>query len=458
MQVTCQRCGTYYDPDYGCPRCRAFQRNAEMIQNSQLAELEQRREQQSRERKAREEAKEERERQEMVSGLIAKGHSPEEARLRISQLYELGRRFEEEYRRFRFEEKQCEDERKALSLSNHIQTATWLSILTYPIHNAVTRGVVGLKSPPEPRPITCPRCKKEIVIPAYNDNVAGDTLKEHVEACVLCPPALTLPPPKQPTDGQVADTGRPTIPQREIIFFGPKHARKAPEPTKEQKLAVVDPSNPKSPFHGYQGDVKAIQPLLDSIVEALGRDNHVCRCAVLVGGPDAATATAALLATLYSQAVELPLVRIDSTFGIDADSVLTCLRRDLAGTLVPLVECGRRTYFAPPCVVLKELAPFEIVTVKGIMRASDGTTLDLHNLTWVFSTTQFVVGAVEHWKRVILVDLEAEPSRAQADATTQVSDKGTSVPAKRVAKKKTKKAGRKKKTSKTRPKKKGRKQ
>jgi Holliday junction resolvasome RuvABC ATP-dependent DNA helicase subunit len=187
------------------------------------------------------------------------------------------------------------------------------------------------------------------------------------------------------------------IPQREIIFFGPKHVKKAPAPSREQKLSMVDPDNLKSPFSKFIGNKQAIRKLQAAAFNALGKENHVQRdLSFAIFGPASSGKTT--LGRIYADSVELPLVEISPKSVKTTDDLLDLIKSGLSKTLVPLVDVGNNTYFLPPMVIfIDEVHALSKSVVNGLLKATEfkdailvtesGSVVDCHNVTWMIATT-----------------------------------------------------------------------
>jgi len=187
------------------------------------------------------------------------------------------------------------------------------------------------------------------------------------------------------------------VPQREIIFFGPKHAKKAPAPTREQKLSIVDTNNPKSPFSKFIGNTQAIRKLQAAAFNALGKENHVQRdLSFAFFGPASSGKTT--LGRIYAEVVDLPLVEISPKSVKTTDDLFDIIKSTLDRTLVPLVDIGNNTYFLPPVVIfIDEVHALSKSVVNGLLKATEykdavlvtesGRVVDCHNVTWMIATT-----------------------------------------------------------------------
>lgn len=187
------------------------------------------------------------------------------------------------------------------------------------------------------------------------------------------------------------------IAQGELIFFGPKHARRAPPPSREQKLKMVDSNNPDSPFSKFIGNEQAIRKLQAAAFNALGKENHVQRdLSFAIFGPASSGKTT--VARIYAETVELPLIEISPKSIKNTDDVLEFIRSGLSRTPIPLKDTGNNTYFLPPIVVfIDEVHALSKSVVNGLLKATEhkdailvtesGSIVDCHNVTWIIATT-----------------------------------------------------------------------
>lgn len=187
------------------------------------------------------------------------------------------------------------------------------------------------------------------------------------------------------------------IPQGEFVFFGPKHAKKAPAPSREHKLSMVDTSNHKSPFSKFIGNEQAIRKLQAAAFNALGKENHVQRdLSFAIFGPASSGKTT--LARIYADTVELPLIEVSPKSVKTTDDLLDLIRNGLSRTPIPLVDTGNNTYFLPPIIIfIDEVHALSKSVVNGLLKATEhkdailvtesGCVVDCHNVTWMIATT-----------------------------------------------------------------------
>lgn len=187
------------------------------------------------------------------------------------------------------------------------------------------------------------------------------------------------------------------IPQGEFVFFGPKHVKKSPPPSREQKLKRVDTSNPKSPFSKFIGNEQAIRKLQAAAFNALGKENHVQRdLSFAIFGPASSGKTT--LARIYADTVELPLIEVSPKSIKTTDDLLELIRSGLSRTPIPLVDVGNNTYFLPPMIIfIDEVHALSKSVVNGLLKATEykdailvtesGCVVDCHNVTWMIATT-----------------------------------------------------------------------
>jgi len=187
------------------------------------------------------------------------------------------------------------------------------------------------------------------------------------------------------------------IPQGEYVFFGENHESNAPAPTREQKMSVIDSSNPKSPFSKFIGNERAIKKIQAAVFDALGRENHMQRdLAFAIFGPASSGKTT--LARIYAEAVDLPFVEISPRSLKSVDDFFEIIESTLSKTDVPLVECEDDTYYLPPTVVfIDEVHALSKGLVNGLLKATEykdgvlmtesGKSLDCRKATWIIATT-----------------------------------------------------------------------
>lgn len=187
------------------------------------------------------------------------------------------------------------------------------------------------------------------------------------------------------------------IPQGELIFFGPKHAKKAAPPTREQKLRAVDSKNPNSPFSKFIGNEQAIRKLQAAAFNALGKENHIQRdLSFAIFGPASSGKTT--VARIYAETVELPLIEVSPKSVKTTDDLLDLIRSGLSSTSVPLVDVGNSTYFLPPVIIfIDEVHALSKSVVNGLLKATEhkdavlvtesGCVVDCYNVTWMIATT-----------------------------------------------------------------------
>lgn len=185
--------------------------------------------------------------------------------------------------------------------------------------------------------------------------------------------------------------------QRETIFFGPNHSKNKRPPSREQKLNMVDSSNPKSPFSNFIGNEQAIRKLQAAAFTALGRDNHMQReLSFAIFGPASSGKTT--IARIYAETVCLPLVEISPKSIKTTDDIFNFIESTLNRTPTPLVEIGSGTYFLPPIVIfIDEVHALSKSVVNGLLKATEhkdavlitesGKIVDCHKVTWIIATT-----------------------------------------------------------------------
>jgi Holliday junction resolvasome RuvABC ATP-dependent DNA helicase subunit len=186
------------------------------------------------------------------------------------------------------------------------------------------------------------------------------------------------------------------VPQKEMVFFGPKHAQKLAPPTREQKLWAVSRDNPQSPFSKFVGNDKAIRKLQAAAYSALGKENHVQReLAFAIFGPASAGKTT--IARIYAETVKLPLVEISPKGIKKVQDILNAVENALEDTQTPLCYIGDKCYLPPMIIFIDEVHALSDSVVDGLLKATEykdcvmvtdkGYTVNCHAVTWMIATT-----------------------------------------------------------------------
>lgn len=184
------------------------------------------------------------------------------------------------------------------------------------------------------------------------------------------------------------------MPQLEYIFFKPG----TDGPSPEERLAWLEPSNPKSPYYGFIGNRKAIDKLIRMDFEALGNHNHVCRelAVAFLGQPSTGKTE---LARRHAKANGLPTVEfspksLKTTHDLFEGVRDVCLKHGL-----PLVQLGEPdNYILPPVnIFIDEVHALSPAVVQGLLKATEykdsilvtekKVTVNCTNVHWMIATT-----------------------------------------------------------------------
>lgn len=186
--------------------------------------------------------------------------------------------------------------------------------------------------------------------------------------------------------------------QLQLVFFGPDHVNKRPEPTDEEKRIRVDRRSKRSPFYRFIGNEKAVRKMTAAAYTALGRDNHEMReLAFAIFGPSSSGKTS--LARCYADTVSLPFMEISPKSLRTTDDLFRIIRNVLAEHGLPLVEEDRPNHYRlPPCVIfIDEVHALTPGIVDGLLKATEyndaqlvtesGVVIDTYRVTWMIATT-----------------------------------------------------------------------
>ena len=186
--------------------------------------------------------------------------------------------------------------------------------------------------------------------------------------------------------------------QLQLVFFGPDHVNKRPEPTDEEKRIRVDRRSKRSPFSRFVGNEKAVRKMTAAAYTALGRDNHeMNELAFAIFGPSSSGKTS--LARCYAETVSLPFMEISPKSLRTTDDLFRIIKNVLLEHDIPLVEEDRpKHYTLPPCIIfIDEVHALMPSIVDGLLKATEfndaqlvtesGVVIDTSRVTWMIATT-----------------------------------------------------------------------
>lgn len=186
--------------------------------------------------------------------------------------------------------------------------------------------------------------------------------------------------------------------QLQLVFWGPDHVNRRPEPTDEEKRIRVDRRSKRSPFYRFIGNEKAVRKMTAAAYTALGRENHEMReLAFAIFGPSSAGKTT--LARCYADTVSLPFMEISPKSLRTTDDLFRIIRTVLVDYNLPLVEEDKPNHYRlPPCVIfIDEVHALTPGIVDGLLKATEfndaqlvtesGVVIDTFHVTWMIATT-----------------------------------------------------------------------
>lgn len=186
--------------------------------------------------------------------------------------------------------------------------------------------------------------------------------------------------------------------QLQLVFWGPDHVNRRPEPTDEEKRIRVDRRSKRSPFYRFIGNERAVRKMTAAAYTALGRENHEMReLAFAIFGPSSSGKTS--LARCYADTVSLPFMEISPKSLRTTDDLFRIIRNVLLEYGLPLVEEDRPNHYRlPPCVIfIDEVHALTPGIVDGLLKATEfndaqlvtesGVVIDTYRVTWMIATT-----------------------------------------------------------------------
>jgi Holliday junction resolvasome RuvABC ATP-dependent DNA helicase subunit len=187
--------------------------------------------------------------------------------------------------------------------------------------------------------------------------------------------------------------------QKEISFFR-KGGR---SPSAEDRKAILDPKNPKSPYFGFLGNDKIVNRLIRIDFEALGRYNHLTNdLNIALFGSAGCGKTQ--LARRHNKARGLPFVEITPKAVRTNYDIFEAMKKAAVQKGIGLVEWGKpNNYVLPPMdVFIDEVHALPSNIIQGLLKATEhddgifitegnrhrgSCTIDCHNVHWIIATT-----------------------------------------------------------------------
>jgi Holliday junction resolvasome RuvABC ATP-dependent DNA helicase subunit len=169
-------------------------------------------------------------------------------------------------------------------------------------------------------------------------------------------------------------------------------------PSLEQRLWLVNPDNPTSPFYSYVGQPHAKTKLGRAVAVALSKPDHLCReISWLLTGPSSVGKTT--LARVFAKCLQIPMIEISpkavSSLQELIDFVCICLNNHET-PLAPEQVVNR--IVLPPCIIfIDEVHALKNSLQQGLLKAVEskdsvlhtekGEIIDCFNVCWMIATT-----------------------------------------------------------------------
>lgn len=178
----------------------------------------------------------------------------------------------------------------------------------------------------------------------------------------------------------------------------------------EQRRGLVEPTNPKSPFHSFIGNRKEIEPLWLAAVAAFGDETHNCADqSYAILGPASVGKT--MLARCFAQTVKLPFVEVQPQAIKTVGDLLNLIDRVCSETPVPggsgtlkltPPDPSRPHRYTLPCMIvfIDEVHLFKghkRVILESLLKAIEhddremvtekGFVIDTSRVCWIIATT-----------------------------------------------------------------------
>lgn len=181
---------------------------------------------------------------------------------------------------------------------------------------------------------------------------------------------------------------------QEYIFF----KRGTEPPSVEIRQDFLNPSNPESPYFGFEGNEHAIQKLLPIDFAALGRYNHLCNdISIAFIGPSGCGKTD--LARRHGKANRLPWIEISPKSIKKVHDIFLIASKVCEESGLPLFQLNRpEHYVLPPVnIMIDEVHALPNPIVQGLLKATEhddgvletdkGAIVDCSRVHWMIGTT-----------------------------------------------------------------------